>query len=729
MMDTMAHRLVHRLRMPLLALLLTVCFYWKLTLSRQYTWLDQPDNAGQVMTMLQEETVQWQHGHFPLWDTHMWGGEPIPGQVQPGAFNPLFWVLFSIPLNGKHEISLSTFNWFYALVHWFALLLAYWLARDIGLSRLAALFCGCAYAFGGFVGNVGWIQHEMSGILLPVVLLYLLRLLRGQRPLASAALSGTFLGASFLMGHHNVPIFATVAVLGFWVYYYITVERSRHWRVLLPAAAFFLCCGLIAATQMLPSYEFGKRSMRWVGAPQPVGWKDKIPYTVYDQFALHPAGLLGFIVPGYERNVPAAFMGLVVVVLAALGVLTLWSKRETRMLAWLALLSVLYALGPSSLLHGLIYILVPGVEKARSASDAVALTDLALVLLAAFALDAYRRRDIDPEHHRWVTRLLLGSAGLLVFAITILLTARPDLDYTDAGLVAIAAALLAGVLAAYWTSRITSRAAGILLLALSLFELNAVVNANYQPYTADRFLKKLYIHDDVAKYLRKQEKLVRVELDDDQIFYNFGDWYGIDEFGGVQPGLLANIAEMQVDWRVRMILGINYYIGVKPLRPDQVEVSQQSGLKIYSNPSAYERARLVYNAVGAPTERIATDLTLSDKTAPERLAVVDGTAPELGNCNGGSAQISRYEPARVVINAEAACRGMLIVGDVWFPGWQATVDGHPAKIYKVYNLVRGVVVEPGKHEVVMTYRPASVFIGMALGVLGLVACVVICRLD
>ena len=116
--------MLRRLAMPLLMLIITVCFFWKLTLSKQYSWMDQPDNAGQVMTMLQEEAMQWHHGHFPLWDSHQWGGQPIPGQVQPGALNPLFWVFFSIPLNGKHQISLGTFNWFYALMHWLALLLA-----------------------------------------------------------------------------------------------------------------------------------------------------------------------------------------------------------------------------------------------------------------------------------------------------------------------------------------------------------------------------------------------------------------------------------------------------------------------------------------------------------------------------------------------------------------------------------------------------------------------------
>ena len=721
--------MTHRLRMPLLMLVITIGFFWKLTLSKQYSWMDQPDNAGQVMPMLQEEAMQWQHGHFPLWDPHLWGGQPIPGQVQPGALNPLFWPLFSIPLNGKHQISRSSLNWFYALVHWLALMLAYWLARDVGLSRLSALFCGCAYAFGGFVANVGWLQHEMSGILLPAVLLYLLRLLRGQRPLASAALSGSFLGASFLMGHHNVPVFATVAVLGFWVYYFVSVQRPNAVRAVLPAGAFFLCFGLIAAVQILPSYELGKRSVRWVGAKEPVGWKEKVPYTVYGDYSLQPVGLLGFVIPGYQRNAMPSYTGLVVVVLAVLGALTFWNQREIRMLVLLAVLAVLYALGPVSLLHGLVYALVPSVDKARSASDAVALADVALVLLAAYALDGYRKRLIDPLHHWWTTRVLFGAATFLWGALTLVLPLRQDLDFYPFALTAAFALLLAGILAASWTSRISGRAASIAIIALLLFELNTVTNAFYRPYSADAYLNKLYIHDDVAKYLKGVNKPVRVEVDDQQIFYNFGDWYGIDEIGGVQSGLLTNIAEMQGEYRARMILGVNYYIGVKPMRADQVEVSEQNGLKIYSNPSAFDRARLVYNAVGSANEKASKDLTLSNTTAPERMAVVEGEAPVLGGCSGGSAQILRYEPSRVVMTADAPCRGMLILGDVWFPGWKATVDGRPAKIYKAYNLVRGLVVEPGKHQVAMIYRPMSVFAGLALGLLGMAACFVISRSD
>jgi uncharacterized membrane protein YfhO len=66
---------------------------------------------------------------------------------------------------------------------------------------------------------------------------------------------------------------------------------------------------------------------------------------------------------------------------------------------------------------------------------------------------------------------------------------------------------------------------------------------------------------------------------------------------------------------------------------------------------------------------------------------------------------------------------MVVFADAWFPGWKAFLDGKPVRIYNAYNIVRAVVVDAGEHEVVMIYRPASVFIGVALAILGIALCI------
>jgi len=55
------------------------------------------------------------------------------------------------------------------------------------------------------------------------------------------------------------------------------------------------------------------------------------------------------------------------------------------------------------------------------------------------------------------------------------------------------------------------------------------------------------------------------------------------------------------------------------------------------------------------------------------------------------------------------------------------VDDQAAEICKVNTVIRGVVVNAGKHTVAMRYRPLSVYFGFALTLLGLTAAIVLHR--
>ena len=62
---------------------------------------------------------------------------------------------------------------------------------------------------------------------------------------------------------------------------------------------------------------------------------------------------------------------------------------------------------------------------------------------------------------------------------------------------------------------------------------------------------------------------------------------------------------------------------------------------------------------------------------------------------------------------------MLVFADTWYPGWQASVDGKPARIYPAYNVVRALVLDSGQHEIVMRYRPTSIILSAFLCLIGL----------
>ena len=61
---------------------------------------------------------------------------------------------------------------------------------------------------------------------------------------------------------------------------------------------------------------------------------------------------------------------------------------------------------------------------------------------------------------------------------------------------------------------------------------------------------------------------------------------------------------------------------------------------------------------------------------------------------------------RIVLRIRASSPAMLVLADAYYPGWKATVDGLPVKIYPAYWGLRGVAVTEGEREVVFRYRPS-----------------------
>jgi uncharacterized membrane protein YfhO len=77
----------------------------------------------------------------------------------------------------------------------------------------------------------------------------------------------------------------------------------------------------------------------------------------------------------------------------------------------------------------------------------------------------------------------------------------------------------------------------------------------------------------------------------------------------------------------------------------------------------------------------------------------------------------------VELRVHAARPGLVVLGDTYYPGWDATVDGRSAAIHPTNVAFRGVLVPAGTHTVRFDYRPQSVRVGGLISLLSLVAIV------
>ena len=84
-------------------------------------------------------------------------------------------------------------------------------------------------------------------------------------------------------------------------------------------------------------------------------------------------------------------------------------------------------------------------------------------------------------------------------------------------------------------------------------------------------------------------------------------------------------------------------------------------------------------------------------------------------------RVVRYGPDRVELEADTSARGVLILADVYFPGWKVTVDGRPAELLRANRMMRGVALDAGEHRVVFEYHPLSVRAGAVISLGSLAA--------
>lgn len=69
--------------------------------------------------------------------------------------------------------------------------------------------------------------------------------------------------------------------------------------------------------------------------------------------------------------------------------------------------------------------------------------------------------------------------------------------------------------------------------------------------------------------------------------------------------------------------------------------------------------------------------------------------------------IREYADEHVRLTAQVEEPSYLILADLFYPGWEATVDGAPVRILAADGVFRAIHLEPGKHEVVFRYRPMA----------------------
>lgn len=728
-------RLKNHLGPPVLLLLILIGFFWKLTLTRQFTWLENPDVAYQFIPWEQVKAAAFHQGKLPLWDPYLWGGQSLIGQMQPGLTYPLNWIFDLLPLRDGH-VRFGLLNWYLVLSHWMAAFFAYWLCRDLGCGRIASYIGGLAFALSGDVGTTVWIQKLNGMIWIPLVLLFFFRAVDGRRAVLSSALCGFVLGISWLAGHHQIPLYITISVGVLWAFYALRGGVLNR-KVLELAGVWIVFLAMTSALQILPAYEYGREARRWIGLPDPVGWNQVVPFTIHREFSLGLSSLFGMIVPGAHKYADL-YTGPIVLSLAALGISLCWRDARVRILCVISATGFLFSLGYQNVLYGIAYALVPMIQKAREPAAAVVFLNFGAAILAAFGFDGLRR----CAESVWVRRVALYLAGLgavmLVLILGLIVSKQLTSEFDDRiVLVSLLALTIAALYLAYQKQNLGYTTLGVCCLLMLLMDLGNSTGY-YYVHQMDKanttYLRRFSENQDILRWLRKQPGPFRIQVDSQELPFNYGDWYGLEVFNGYVASLPSRLVRLGLDSpHTRMLFGNRYWVSRKPRDLDQVEVfTAGSGLKIYESPGALPRVWTVHRAVSvSSTEQISPAFEDPRFNLRATALFLGETPRRLENCGGADdAKLVRSDFDTVVIEVDMKCGGLVMLSDNYDPAWSATVDGLPALIWDADTVIRGVEAGQGQHRIEMRYRPWTVILGalmLAMSVVGLITLVLFKR--
>ncbi|NTV50367.1 MAG: YfhO family protein [Geobacteraceae bacterium] len=457
-----------------------------------------------------------------------------------------------------------------------------------------------------------------------------------------------------------------------------------------------------------------------------------------------------------------SYMGLLPLLLLPLPLLF---RRDP--ITWIALAAVvvglLFSMGKYTPFYNLLFDYFPGINRFRVPKMIMFMPVLGVGVLAARGLDILRDESLRGTlaFRRYIVGILAVPLALLLLLTAemigkelwlnsfVEILAQPT-RYEQGGgqlvlqrwnnlvfettLAAGLAALFAALFTAYHWKRLPVRILPYLLLLLFLFDVGRINS------------KFMFLTDEPHRDKGVKSPLVEYLLANNTTQYRTLPMDGSDPMqyatAGI-PVMFTSNPVQHVRWQQYLdslnvagpmtdILNVKYLI--MPSADYQLQKAQMgekyvpaftppdSALVLLENRQVLPKGWLVPSAalVTDPAQRLA--ILQSPQFNPATIAMVEAQPPiPLADPNGQlsplpvqNVSIPVYEGDHIVVDAATPVNALLVLGEKYYQGWKATVDGKPTEIVPVNHILRGVYLTPGSHKVEFRFDPLPFKIGKYL---------------
>jgi uncharacterized membrane protein YfhO len=115
-----------------------------------------------------------------------------------------------------------------------------------------------------------------------------------------------------------------------------------------------------------------------------------------------------------------------------------------------------------------------------------------------------------------------------------------------------------------------------------------------------------------------------------------------------------------------------------------------------------------------PKEQILDELG-SGQVDPQQTVLVEKVLPPMRvatNSAPDEVRFESFESDQIELDVDAAGDGMLVLSEIYAPGWRAFVDDEEVSVFAADYILRGVPVPAGSHRIELRYDPESLRLGV-----------------
>lgn len=425
-------------------------------------------------------------------------------------------------------------------------------------------------------------------------------------------------------------------------------------------------------------------------------------------FSLPPAKLLGLIFPAYGDYFEwVVYPGILVIILALLS----WGIKKNRKIFtyWtvVLILSIIYALG-SNIPGSSWWASLPVVSLLRVPSRILFISGFCIICLSAGSLQGL----IEGISQRSVRRSKLLMTAMASFVVLINAGAYWITGEFTKSLIGGLLFGSAGFFVIWMLIQGNRRKVWVVsLFCLCVVDLIVMDLSLFLPRNSQNVFSE---GKEIAEFLTKDTELFRIYSPSYSLEQHIAAVYDLELADGVDPLQLASYEEFME--KASGVITDGYSVTLPPFATGNPKTDNQT-----ARPNLQLLGLLNVKYIIADFDISVAGLeyiNLFNKTRVYKnnlwlpRAWIQSLDSPIGH-DITPVQNIIWSPNHITVSVASGIKDqMLVISEIYYPGWQVFIDGKRRQIDQFGGLFRSVVLEPGDKVVTFIFRPMSLCVGL-----------------